>query len=192
MNCNQKIFLVLILLSVTITGCVRYEARYANIFADGRGPGWLIFRNDFYVPEYTQVGKEKFAASKEEAEALFALRRKIVEPLLWKKYEKPTWQSGDYVYAPTAFLFGPLIDIVYLPVIWTMAVFHKAELPKNGKLFPFTSNGISALFYGPANWLFNSYASSLREKKEWGKNPSLEKNFQALLREKKVSVLSQH
>lgn len=175
---------ILLLPLLIFTSCARYEVRRYDFLLDRKGPQWLVYRNDFYIPEYTQTGKGEFAATEEEARRLFYLRRPVIDPLLWKKYERPKWHAFDYMIGAEMFVLGPVLDIFYMPTYWLAKAFHK-NIDNNdlGGRFPFTQMGISAVFYGPAAWEILGPVS-LTEKESWKQNPELEKNLQNILREK--------
>lgn len=179
----KKIYILIFSLLI-FSSCVRYDTRQSNFLFDGKGPQWLVYRNAFYIPEYTQTGKGEFAATEEEARRLFELRQPAIESLLWEKYEKPKRQAFDYVYGSTFFILGPVIDILYMPVAWTYSAIHKTEIPADEKWFPFTKAGTFMVFYGPTSWpLFGPV--SLAVKESWKQNPELEKNLENILGEKK-------
>lgn len=168
----------------SFSGCVRYEARYRNIFLDGKDPGWLMYKNDFYIPEYTQTKHSVFAKTKEDAEMLFELRRHELEPILKQKYEKPKRQAFDYIVPPMALLAGPVADILYMPFAWFSSLKH--PMPKEYLWFPVTREGINGVFYGPDSWEILGPSSPM-VKKSWEENPKLEQDLEKLLKKKEFN-----
>src|SRR3989338_3992702 len=172
----------LLLALIFLSSCVRYQIRHENLLGDGKGPQWLAFRNDFYIPEYTLISDKEYAPTEKEAKMLFNARYPAFEDLIWQKYEKPKRQAYDYLVPPVLLLTGPVLDLFVMPLSWYEAKMQHQSMSDDMKWFPTTRYGYYGLFYGPVGWhIFGP--DRVYDNPDWKNKMEAQKKLESLLRE---------